>query len=65
MKIEWPDLGGKKRCLDKQQIDFRINMSHLIFVFYMATLIEDTTGSIPKGSVVLPCDLPETLTGVW
>lgn len=40
-------------------------MSHLIFVFYMATLIEDTTGSIPKGSVVLPCDLPETLTGVW
>ena len=47
----------KKGSLDKQQIHFSITMSHAIFVLYLATLIEDTTGSIPKGSVVLPCDV--------
>ena len=47
----------KKGSLDKQQINSSINMSHAIFVFYLVTLIEDTTGSIPKGSIVLPCDI--------
>ena len=47
----------KKGFLGKQQINFSINMSHAIFVFYLVTLIEDTTGSIPKGSIVLPCDI--------